>query len=147
MIKIKHATEAYTDAILEIEAQTFGEETPESLRRAIKSPTFKYYVATIDDKVVGYGAINIMLGEAEVLTIAVETEHRKAGIGGMILGKMIERAKADGVEKVFLEVNSTNDPALRLYKKFGFEEISLRENYYKGKDGKFADAKIMMFKI
>ena len=32
--------------------------------------------------------------------------------------------------RIMLEVNENNNPAIRLYNKLGFKEISLRERYY-----------------
>ncbi|MBQ7452807.1 MAG: ribosomal protein S18-alanine N-acetyltransferase [Clostridia bacterium] len=147
MIKIRQATVADCEAILEIEKAVFGEETEETLERAIKSPTFKYFVAVDEDAIVGYGAVNIMLGEAEILTIAVPEENRRNGIASLVLEKMIERAKKDKAEKLFLEVDIKNKPAIELYRKFKFQEIALRENYYKRKDGNYSDAKIMFLNL
>ena len=47
---------------------------------------------------------------------------------------IFESCKQQGVLKINLEVNSKNQPAINLYKKFGFEQVGRRKNYYKDGD-------------
>ena len=69
--------------------------------------------------------------EAELYKIAVLPEHRGKGCADMMLRKMLEKAKALGSPKVFLEVREGNLSARRLYKKNGFGIDGIRKNYYK----------------
>ena len=55
----------------------------------------------------------------------------------------LEKAKELGAEKCFLEVRVSNLPALTLYRKFGFEDLSIRAKYYA--DGE--DALVMVKKL
>ena len=143
MIKIRKATLEDFDAIFALEQIAFGEETEDSLKRALVSRTFVYFVLCDEKEILGYCAINELLGEAEILTIMVSPDYRKLGYGKMMLEKMIEHAKKHGAEKLFLEVSEHNAPAIKLYKSFNFSEIMRRGNYYLYKNGTKADAIIM----
>jgi ribosomal protein S18 acetylase RimI-like enzyme len=48
-----------------------------------------------------------------------------------------------GARAVFLEVDEHNDPAIRLYHRAGFSEVSRRANYYPGPGGKAAAALVL----
>lgn len=144
MVKIRKATMGDFEAISALEKVAFGEETEESLKRALTSRTFSYFVAIKDDEIVGYSALNELFKEAEILTIMVSPDYRKLGLGKMLLEKMLACAKHNGAEKIFLEVDEHNTPAINLYTKYGFTLLMKRENYYLYKDGTKADALIMM---
>lgn len=144
MVKIRKATTGDFDAIFALEKTAFNEETEDSLKRALVSKTFNYFVLIKDDEIIGYCAINELLGEAEILTIMVSPAYRKLGYGKLMLEKMIDNAKHNGAEKLFLEVDENNTPAIKLYTSFGFSLLMKRENYYLYKDGSKADALMMV---
>ena len=43
---------------------------------------------------------------------------------------LTDECKSRGVKEIFVEVRTTNESAIALYKKFGFETISVRKKYY-----------------
>lgn len=67
--------------------------------------------------------------ETEIIDIAVSPDARGYGLATAL----IEHLKQQTLS-VFLEVNATNTPALSLYKKMGFKQISVRKQYYDNKD-------------
>lgn len=69
--------------------------------------------------------------EAEILSIGVAPRLRRRGGAGALLGEVIERARSEGVRKLFLEVDVANKAAASLYASQGFERIGLRKRYYK----------------
>ena len=72
-----------------------------------------------------------MLGpEAEILTLAVDPDARRRGLGRLLLGAAIGAAAARGAGSVFLEVAADNAPALALYAEAGFARVGLRRGYY-----------------
>ncbi|MDP8003422.1 MAG: ribosomal-protein-alanine N-acetyltransferase [Caldisphaera sp.] len=76
-----------------------------------------------------------------VISIAVLPEYRKKGIGSMLLNEAINRMKLNyNVEAVYLEVRVSNNEAINLYKKYGFEEVRIINEYYR--DGE--DAYVMV---
>jgi ribosomal-protein-alanine N-acetyltransferase len=105
--------------------------------------TRHYVVALIDDRIVGYAGLAAAADQADVQTIAVLAEHRRAGIGTTLMNELLAEAVRRGVAEVFLEVRSDNPPAQAMYERFGFERLGVRRAYYD--DG--ADAITMMRRL
>lgn len=72
------------------------------------------------------------------LGMGILPEYRGKGIGSKLLEKVIEKAQEFGLEKIELHVYTTNEPAIALYKKFGFEEEGVIRKYRK-LDGEYFD--------
>ncbi|KFI76774.1 ribosomal protein S18-alanine N-acetyltransferase [Bifidobacterium mongoliense] len=68
--------------------------------------------------------------DAEIMTIGVAPEHQRRGIAAALLRSLIERATDRGARRMLLEVRVDNDPALALYRRFGFARMGLRRRYY-----------------
>ena len=81
--------------------------------------------------------------EAEILTIAVDSALRRAGVGGDLLRAHLPSVAAAGAARLFLEVDESNAAALALYARFGFVRVGERQGYYKKPDGKAASALVM----
>lgn len=97
--------------------------------------TFEYdynhlLVEKRDGKVVGYVIYSDVQGEAELLRIAVDKAYRRRGIAALLMQSMLDELTESGAERVSLEVRAHNISAVTLYKKFGFIDIFIRENYY-----------------
>ena len=80
--------------------------------------------------ILGYGGFWIMAGEAHVSTLAVRPDHRRRGIGELLLVAMMDRAVERNAEVVTLEVRVSNVAAQNLYRKYGFHQVGLRKGYY-----------------
>lgn len=91
----------------------------------------------------GFVLSRAVAGEAEILTIAVSKAARGSGVGAALLGHHLAALAAAGVAKLFLEVEDGNEPALGLYRRFGFVEVGRRASYYRKRDGTTANAIIM----
>ena len=57
-------------------------------------------------------------------------EARRRGIAEALLRELERLLPARGVERITLEVRASNEPALALYRKLGYEALGLRKNYY-----------------
>jgi ribosomal-protein-alanine N-acetyltransferase len=80
--------------------------------------------------VAGYGGIWVVEDECHIMTIAVAPGHRQAGIGAMMLMKLMDEARLRGARRYFLEVRVSNEAATSMYEKFGFQTIDIRKAYY-----------------
>ncbi len=82
------------------------------------------YIAVRGDEVIGWCDILPKefegLSHAGRLGMGIKKEYRGRGIGSSLIGKTIEHAKRNGLEKIELEVFESNKDAIRLYKKYGF---------------------------
>ena len=77
----------------------------------------------------GYAVFYDTLDSIDLFEIAVLKEKQEKGYGNMLLNYIADIFCKNG-RKIFLEVNENNEKAIKLYKKNGFEEISVRKNYY-----------------
>lgn len=68
--------------------------------------------------------------EAEILSISVEPNARRSGIGGLLMRESIRQLQRDRVSELFLEVDENNQAAILLYKRLGFLEVGARPGYY-----------------
>jgi ribosomal-protein-alanine N-acetyltransferase len=68
--------------------------------------------------------------EADLLKIAVGEPFRRMGVGRMLMSHILDSAAQAEVEVCFLEVRQSNQAALSLYRRFGFEECGVRRAYY-----------------
>jgi ribosomal-protein-alanine N-acetyltransferase len=68
--------------------------------------------------------------EWEIENIMVSASVRRLGFGSRLLQDFLAFARAQGAEKIFLEVRESNLAARRLYEKSGFSESGRRPSYY-----------------
>ena len=83
-----------------------------------------------DNKLIGYGILDISKEISYILNLVVSYEHRRKGIGSQILLALSEVALAHGYSKISLRVRLGNTPAHSLYVLFGFVEDQIIPNYY-----------------
>ena len=103
-----------------------------------------YFVARDGEKLVGYAGFWNVSGEGGITNVAVLPEYRRRGIASSLIGAMIREGKALSLDLLTLEVRRSNTAAQELYKKFGFEVIGERKQYYS--DNR-EDALIMTLKL
>ncbi len=102
----------------------------------IENNTFtNYYIYKDNGKVVAFINYQIMYERSELININVLDEYQNIGIASKLMDFMFNDLKTNGVKDITLEVKVTNDKAIHLYKKYGFEEVSIRKGYYQGIDG------------
>lgn len=132
-------------AVIEIERMSFSTPWSEtSFFNEMKKPKSFLKVAKKGGKVVGYICGGWIIDEGHILDVAVHPEYRRLSIASMLVSLGIERLRKEGCRFVFLEVRSANEPAARMYSKFGFEIIGTRKDYY---TSPVEDAVIMMLKF
>lgn len=84
-----------------------------------------------------------LLGEAELLTLAVAPALRRQGRARVLLRAFDDAARIRGAETAFLEVAAGNDPARALYAAEGWLPQGRRKSYYRHPDGRSEDAVVM----
>lgn len=73
----------------------------------------------------GYYAV----GEGDITSVAVHPNHRRKGLAQRLIAEF-ENRLPELTESIFLEVRESNEAAIALYKKCGFEPLSVRKNFY-----------------
>lgn len=82
--------------------------------------------------------------EAELMRIAVLPMYRGKTYAIKLMQDMLNDLKENSISECFLEVRKSNESAINLYKKFGFEEVGLRKAYY---DKPVEDALLMKLEL
>ena len=129
MIEITRMNESHVCAVAELEKQNFSEPWSEnSVRGELTNQLALWLVALDGDAVVGYVGSQTVLGEADMMNIAVADSHRRRGIARALVEELIARLDAT---MLTLEVRASNTPAIKLYESLGFQQVGLRKNYYR----------------
>ena len=86
--------------------------------------------AEIPSQLIGLGCFWSILEEAHITLLAVHPEYQNQGLGKLLFYGLLYLAHQQGLERATLEVRVSNQTALSLYKKFGFQEVGKRRRYY-----------------
>lgn len=89
-----------------------------------------YLVAEIGEELVGYAGMWLVVDEGHITNVATHPDYRKKGIASAMVTLLIETTKKEGILSHTLEVRASNQNAIDLYAKLGFEAIGIRKNYY-----------------
>lgn len=89
------------------------------------------------EELIGYLYYSDIFERAEINQIEVETSHRNCGNGTKLMEFFTNTVDKD----ITLEVREDNEPAIKLYEKFGFEKKAVRKGYYNGIDGLLMERK------
>ena len=99
----------------------------QSICTAVASPCTRMYAALSEkDKLMGYLFVTQVEDTADIDNIAVSPGFRRQGIASLLLDTALDGMDADA----YLEVRASNTPAAALYRKYGFQEIGIRKDYY-----------------
>lgn len=134
MIEISQMTLEDFEEIKDILQTEFDEFwKPSILKSELENTNSKYIVAKENNIIVGFAGVILLPDDAEITNIVTKKNERKKGIGKLLLAKIIEMAKYER-NNISLEVNEKNEPAIKLYEKYGFEKVGIRKKYYNGID-------------
>lgn len=105
-----------------------------NLKNDFQNPNSTYFVAKLDNEIVGFAGFLNICDEANIMNIVTKINKRHLGIGSKLLSQLIASAHEQNCKSITLEVNEHNAPAIHLYEKFNFKRIGLRKKYYNNKD-------------
>ncbi|MGH4122824.1 MAG: GNAT family N-acetyltransferase [Clostridium sp.] len=112
--------------------------TVEQEEAYIKS-TALFLVVEVEGKIVGSATLDrstlSKLKHTATFGITISKESCGLGIGSLLMGKIIEWAGLNGVEKIDLEVFEDNTSAIKLYRKFGFIKEGIKRKAIKTNEG------------
>ena len=129
------------DEVARLEAEVFTQPwSLESFMIEVQTPNHIYLVAEDCGKILGYCGLWEVAGEGQITNVCVAPEHRGKNVGTQMLEELLNRALEQKVGAITLEVRVSNEPAIRLYEKLGFELAGIRKNFYSHPN---EDAKIM----
>lgn len=133
MVKIRTMIPEDVDKVVWLEETFLGETLgKELLLSELTSTITKFYVAIIDNEVIGYIGRYECLGEVEILNFVIDEKYQHQGIGQMLFNRVVDDVK--NIKKITLEVRESNQKAINFYTKNGFIKVSVRKNYYKNNE-------------
>lgn len=141
---ITEATAADAAALAALYAEALPPGWPANeLAKACSDPSRAVLKATEGAHLHGFIILQFAADEAEILAIAVAKHRRRLGYAASLLRRGISACRDRIMSCIYLEVAESNDPARKLYEKFGFLVTGRRENYYRSSSSAFETALIM----
>jgi ribosomal-protein-alanine N-acetyltransferase len=132
-------TAADLDAIVALEQRSHPHPwSPENLRSSLAHHSC--IGLRIGNRWVAHAVLSFVVGEAELLLFVVDLDWQGKGVGSHFVKLLAQAAKAKA-QILFLEVRASNESAIALYEKMGFNQVGVRPGYYPGgKGGRREDA-------
>ena len=97
----------------------------------LTNPLSLWLVVTDGEKLVGYIGSQSVMGEADMMNVAIDPAYRRRGIGETLILELIRHLKQNGVYSLALEVRVSNEAAIGMYEKLGFVQVGRRPGYYR----------------
>lgn len=118
-------------AVARLERECFSDPWSEnSLAGELTNPLSTWLVAMDGELLAGYIGSQAVLGEADMMNLAVAPEYRRRGVGEALTAALVKALQARQVTTLTLEVRVSNTPAIALYEKMGFAQVGRRPRYY-----------------
>lgn len=129
---VRKAVRTDDKGIFEVEQDSFSIPwSLQAVQRELESERALYYVLEQEDgTIVGYAGLWQVLDEGQITNIALRKEFRHQGYGELLVRVLMEAAWEAGCTEIFLEVRISNQGAIYLYRKLGYEVLSVRKHYY-----------------
>lgn len=103
----------------------------QSLAGELDNPLSLWLVCLADGEVWGYVGSQTVLGETDMMNVAVLPRARRQGIAQRLILALVAQLKQQGSRCLSLEVRPSNTPAVALYQGLGFSQVGRRPNYYR----------------
>ena len=120
--------QAAVETFVWVSAAVFGEELDDARQRVsegLPSTNERYYIALLDDKPVGCLKLAYEGEAVGIYAFGVLPERRRQGVGNRVLARAVATAEDQSRQRIWLEVEEENVPALALYHSCGFQETTI----------------------
>ncbi len=119
------------DAILSIEKDSSEHPwTKKQLSDSISNPNNLSYALAVKSKIIGFIIAMPLVDSADILYVAIRKDFKRKGYGSSLIIYLSKELNKRNIKTIFLEVRKSNLSAISFYLSLGFEEISVRKNYY-----------------
>ncbi len=119
--------------IAKIEELAYGKHhwSKDSFYSEINNKVAKYYTARISTgEIVGYAGAWHIVDEAHITTIATHPDFLRQHVAEALIVKLLKDCYNEFIKYITLEVRVSNNPAIKLYEKYGFKSLGARKGYY-----------------
>lgn len=132
MMEILPMTQCHVPQVAALEQICFSAPWSESsVAGELSNPLSCWLVCVENGTVLGYVGAQTVLGETDMMNLAVIPQVRRQGIAEGLILNLVEELKKQGSHCLSLEVRASNAPARALYEKLGFAQVGRRPNYYR----------------
>ena len=122
----------HVSQVAELEKQCFSDPWSEkSVASELENPLSLWLVALEGDTVAGYVGSPTVMGETDMMNVAVSPAYRRRGIARELIQALLRELARQGSHRLTLEVRASNAPARALYESLGFAQVGRRPNYYR----------------
>ena len=132
-INIKYMQLSDLNEICKVEAEAYGAHhwSRDAFINEYENNLAKYYIARDNNgTLMGYLGAWTIIDEAHITTLAVSPDFKRKKVAQTLMSCFIEDCYKNMVKYITLEVRVSNEPAISLYKKFGFNSLGVRKGYY-----------------
>ncbi|MDG6828435.1 ribosomal protein S18-alanine N-acetyltransferase [Glaesserella parasuis] len=98
---------------------------------------------SVENRIVAFAICQFVLDEVTLFNIAVDPAYQGKGYGKQLLQALIAQLQQKQITTLWLEVRASNTTAQKLYYSLGFNEVTVRKNYYPTQDGGRENAVVM----
>lgn len=102
----------------------------------------KYFIYMENCNIIGFVNYYDLYDRFEIANIYVIPTYRNRGIASSLMEKIIDVGTNNNIDNITLEVREDNENAIKLYDKYNFKKVAVREKYYKGIDGILMERKM-----
>ena len=132
MTEILRMNPSHVAQVAQLEALCFSDPWSErSIAGELDNPLSTWLICADGDAVLGYVGSQTVMGETDMMNVAVHPDARRQGIARRLILALVEELKQQGSHCLTLEVRASNQNAISLYQKLGFLQIGRRPNYYR----------------
>ena len=142
---IENFSEHHLDDVMDIEMHANPTPWTKQTFEKILELRSLSFVIILNSKIVGFCIANKVLDECHLQNISVLETMRRQGVGNFMLDILKKRMNLSDIKTILLEVRKSNKVAQDFYRENGFQELSIRKDYYQTKNGR-EDAIIMCLK-
>ena len=134
-MKIVPMERAHVAQIAQLERENFSAPWDEaSLLHELENPLSLWLTALDGDTVAGYIGSQSVLGESDMMNLAVAPAYRRQGVGRALVERLLWELAEDN-HCLTLEVRASNEAAIALYESLGFRQVGRRPRYYQHPPG------------
>jgi|TARA_B100001964_G_scaffold180439_1_gene199353 ribosomal-protein-alanine N-acetyltransferase len=100
-----------------------------NILKTYKDNNYYIFIGILNNSKIGYIVGRTIHDELNIYNLAILEKYRNKGFASKLLCYVFEHMNTE-INSIYIEVRETNIKALKFYRKFGFIEYNIRENYY-----------------